>query len=335
MELEYNNEQIRDIAHLLNENVNSYLNNKAADTELSRIIYNIIEDSNKYNPWFISEHVISALKTLAFDLEAIATNIVTEIKSGKKTITVILRTNAPFEGIPEIIYLALYFDKLIVQTQPELQWFFRKCLELFQHIPFIKDKIAESTGWMDKIDGIVAMAPLSDTAVEYFKKYPSLQLYSQGYSIVLSGEEEKDELDDLAERCCIYFGRGEMNVRIVHVPANFELTRFCLFFDKYSHHLYHHKYFNNFDYRKSSMILNKIPFTECGPMLLTEDKNQVGYTGVLIINRYDEITDIINEGNQALLANNGFQLLPINELKNLSTFRNKLGALKTFIKQLD
>lgn len=334
MALEYNNEKISDIAHLIDDCLDSYLQELPAETEFAEIIYDLIDDSYRYNPWFIKEHMLHALKILTKDLETFVNEKMANEQRHNKTILVLLRTNAPFEGIAELIYLAQYFDKVLVQALPELQWYFRKCLDLFKLIPHLRDTVSESTGSIGKIDCILAFAPLSDTAIEYFKKYPSLQLYSHGYSILLTGEEDNEDIKALVERCCIYFGRGGMNIRKLYVPENYKLARLCPYFEQYSDYLNHHKYYNNYEYRKSSMILNKIPYTECGPVLLCEDNNQIGYTGVLVVNSYAEIKQFIEESNPMNHEESILPVLRLEELKNSSIFTHNMTAIKSFIERL-
>ncbi len=92
----------------------------------------------------------------------------------------------------------------------------------------------------------------------YFGKYPSLIRRNRTSIAVLDGNETAEELDKLADDVFLYFGLGCRNVTQIHVPENYDFIPLLQVFRKYQWMADHNKYKNNYDYRLSLAILNKL-----------------------------------------------------------------------------
>jgi hypothetical protein len=54
----------------------------------------------------------------------------------------------------------------------------------------------------------------------------------------------------------------------------------------------HHKYHNNYDYQKSILLVNKIPFYDSGFVILHENEKLVSPISVVYFERYQEAHDL-------------------------------------------
>jgi hypothetical protein len=107
----------------------------------------------------------------------------------------------------------------------------------------------------------------------YFGKYPSLIRRNRTSIALLAGNETADELDKLADDVFQYFGLGCRNVTQILVPENYDFLPLLQAFRKYEWMADHNKYKNNFDYRLSLAILNKLYYMTNDCLLLLEDKS--------------------------------------------------------------
>jgi hypothetical protein len=252
-------------------------------------LYTLITESKYYNPWFTPEHMKFALKTFIHEVKYLAVHT-DEVKGKIKysKIGVLLRNEAPFEGIAELLLLALSGCTLQVVSSPELNNYFTKVIKLLELDPLVNGKIQIDSGGFRHTEAIIAFAEINNTLASYLEKFPVLCIHKKGESLALRGNESDTTMAAVAELICMYFGKSSKNIRVLFIPHGFNLDNMASYFDNYSDQLFHNKYFNNFEYRKAGMLINHIPHEVLGPVIITEDVNQAGYTGVLCIQRYSE-----------------------------------------------
>src|SRR5450432_4609274 len=107
----------------------------------------------------------------------------------------------------------------------------------------------------------------------YFGKYPSLIRRNRTSIAILEGNETPEELDKLADDVFLYFGLGCRNVTQIYVPENYDFIPLLQSFRKYQWMADHHKYKNNYDYRLSLAILNKLYYMTNDCLLLMENES--------------------------------------------------------------
>lgn len=326
MDAQLINGQIRNFAYKLEKSLSEYSYGQIPNDTFEVKLFNLIEKSSVYNPWFIPGHMVYALKYFATELHILANTEKIIKRIDEKKIGVLFRTNSPLEGITNLIYIVLNGYTVLVQTLPELKKHIEDLIELLAEIPEVTDRIELIEDKFSNIIAIIALAPLSVTSLQYFSKYPILQIYNEGLSDILINIS--DNTDMLSESCCMYFGRSSMNVKVLFVPREFDVAKLAIIFNKYSDQLNHNRYYNNYEYRKSVMIINRIPYMETGPLLITEDENQAGYIGVLLLKRYDMISSIDED-----LITRRFPVKKT-ETANFSTFIRHQPLIKSFLDSL-
>jgi hypothetical protein len=115
----------------------------------------------------------------------------------------------------------------------------------------------------------------------YFRKYPSLIRRNRTSIALLEGDETEIELSQLADDVFLYFGLGCRNVTQIHVPENYDFIPLLRSFRKYQWMADHNKYKNNYDYRLSLAILNKLQYMTNDCLLLVEDESPFSPISVL------------------------------------------------------
>jgi len=108
----------------------------------------------------------------------------------------------------------------------------------------------------------------------------------------LCGSETPDELRLLGRDVFTYFGLGCRSVSKIFIPEDFDPVRLVTAWDIYVDILHHHKYHNNYDYQKSILLVNKIPFYDSGFVILHENQKLVSPISVVYFERYKNEEDL-------------------------------------------
>ena len=90
---------------------------------------------------------------------------------------------------------------------------------------------------------------------------------------MLTGDETKKELEDLADDILVYFGLGCRNVTKLYVPPTFDFVALLEAFNKYQYFKDINKFRNNFDYQLTACLMNNKYYMTNGSTLLVENKS--------------------------------------------------------------
>lgn len=283
------NETALKLAHAISKSKDAYSDGKSHTNRSDQLICEIIDDAGIYNPWFTPQNVMAGLQLFVEELLFLSKQDKSGIfnETPAKSIGFIYKSGRPFEGMAEIVYTALSGFNCNVQIVAEDQFLFRKFIEILSDFPLLESRIHESEN-LKKCDCYVSFNQLNRTSREYFNKYPLLELDHHGSSMIITGKEKERDFMGIADSLCLFFGRSGRNVKVLFVPKDFIIDTLQPFLDKYSEQLHHHRYYNNFEYRKSVMIINRIKYTENPPILITEHLGQAGYTSVITVKRYNK-----------------------------------------------
>ena len=140
----------------------------------------------------------------------------------------------------------------------------------------------------------------------YFGKYPSLIRRNRTSIALLEGNESPEELSALADDVFLYFGLGCRNVTQIHVPENYDFVPLLKSFGKYQWMADHNKYKNNYDYRLSLAILNKLFYMTNDCVLLLENESPFSPISVLHYQFYKEFSvPAMDENLQCMIGRQG------------------------------
>ena len=160
-----------------------------------------------------------------------------------------------------------------------------------------KDKII----YVDRLnDADAYIATGSDNTARYFHYYfskkPNIIRKNRTSVAVLTGTESTEELVNLGSDMLQYFGLGCRNVSHLFVPAGYDFTKFYESIQSFDQtYLNHHKYFNNYEYNKSVLLINRTLHYDNGFLMITENPSLVSPISVVYYETYEDIEDVQEE----------------------------------------
>jgi hypothetical protein len=122
----------------------------------------------------------------------------------------------------------------------------------------------------------------------YFDKYPNIIRKNRTSCAVLTGKETPTEIHSLGHDIFSYFGLGCRNVSKIYIPNRYDLTLLFPHWHSFQSIIDHHKYHNNYDYQKSILLINRIPFFDTGFLLLQESDKLVSPISVVYYEYYQD-----------------------------------------------
>lgn len=171
---------------------------------------------------------------------------------------------------------------------------------------------------LENFDAVIATG--SDNSARYFEyyfgKYPNIIRKNRSSCVILNGNESEEEMEALGEDIFSYFGLGCRNVSKAFVPKGYDLAKILSRWESYKEIIHHHKYCNNYDYQKSILLVNLIPFLDNGFILLQENEKLVSPISVLFYEYYTDQEDLeiklnINkEKIQCIVGSNSLATVP-------------------------
>jgi hypothetical protein len=274
------------------------------------------EKAYTHNAWFIPEFIDLAVKNIADLLLNPSTlqqwaetyNFSSE-RQTPATIGVIMAGNIPLAGFFQFlsIFLAGHKQRIRLSAKDEvlLPHLVRKMISW-------NAAVEDHVSFEEMLKGCDAYAAALDNNASpqferYFGKYPLFVYRASSSAAVLTGNEDRSQLELLADDVFRYFGRGCMNVTRLYVPRNFDFIPVIKAFDKYRYLIDHNKYKNNYDYQLALLILNKRFYMTNGCILLTENETAAAPVAMLFYSYYDNLEDVNKMAGNNRLVGIGYE----------------------------
>jgi len=250
------------------------------------------------NPWFTPGSVNLALEGVRRYLdEAKLKNWTSAYKTQPATVRkigVVMAGNIPLAGFHDLLSVLMsghtVMAKLSSKDSVLPSYLINKLVTIeprFEQLIILPPQLKN-------FDAVIATG--SDNSARYFQyyfgKYPHIIRKNRTSCAILSGMETDEQLMLLGRDVFTYFGLGCRNVSKVFMPADFDPTRLIKAWDIYVDILHHHKYHNNYDYQKSILLINKIPFYDSGFVILQENEKLVSPISVVYMERYHNAKDL-------------------------------------------
>jgi len=172
-------------------------------------------------------------------------------------------------------------------------------------LPFLADKLVSLQPAFSKrfsfveqklgqIDAIIATGSNNTSRYfdYYFGKYPHIFRKNRNGVAVLSGNETVEELTSLADDIFLYFGLGCRNVAKLYVPEDFDFNGFFPAMEKYMAVRDHHKYANNYLYRRSIFLMNQVKHLDNEFLLVCHDTSIPSPVSVLHYEAYGDLAAV-------------------------------------------
>lgn len=244
------------------------------------------------NPWFTIENVRMAMASISsiLELEKLHTwtSLYPEITTPRK-VGVVMAGNIPLVGFHDALCVLISGHYLLVKVSSKDSflptWLFKKLIDL-------EPRFQNNIQYVDQLKAFEAViATGSDNSSRYFEyyfgKYPNIIRKNRTSVALLNGNETADDLANLGKDVFSYFGLGCRNVSKILVPDNYEIRQLFPAWSNYENIIHHHKYCNNYDYQKSIMLVNSIPFLDNGFVMLHESDKLVSPISVVYYSYYN------------------------------------------------
>ena len=211
-----------------------------------------------------------------------------------KQVAVVMAGNIPLAGFHDFVAVLVSGHNILIKLSSKdsvLPTFLaNKLIE-------IDTRFGERITLADRLknfDAVIATG--SDNSSRYFQyyfgKYPHIIRKNRTSCAILSGSETAEDLRLLGKDVFTYFGLGCRNVSKLFIPETFDPVSLINAWDIYVDIINHHKYHNNYDYQKSILLVNKIPFYDSGFVILHENEKLVSPISVVYFERYKNEDDL-------------------------------------------
>lgn len=238
----------------------------------------VIDTANVANNWFTPANIRIAAKqwsdSLTSDnIDQWFSDFTPSAES--KNVGIIMAGNIPFVGLHDLLCVIASGHKALVKLSSQDEVLMGHAIAVLrQHSKYIDQNI-EITESLNNAKALIATG--SNNSSRYFEYYfrniPTLIRKNRSSVAVLSGKETDEELRLLASDIYTYFGLGCRNVTHLLLPENMELKRLYEAYDVYMDIVHHHKYYNNYMYHKSILLMNLTKHYDNGFMLFQEKKD--------------------------------------------------------------
>jgi len=298
----------------------------------------------QHNAWFIPDFINLSVSRIAERflqkdlLEKWTSDYqIPEWENTPKKIGIVMAGNIPLVGFHDFLCCFINGHDPVIKPSSRDAWLFPEILKFLNKKNPATDQILVSP-MLKGMDAYIATGSNNSARYfdYYFGKYPSLIRRNRTSIAVLEGNETAEELEKLADDVFLYFGLGCRNVTQIHVPENYDFVPLLSTFRKYQWMADHHKYKNNYDYRLSLAILNRLPYMTNDCLLMLENDSPFSPIAVLHYTYYKDIKDSIpSENNENLQCIVGRQHLPFGESQHpeLSDYADGTDTMK-FLRSL-
>ena len=254
----------------------------------------LAEKARNENGWFTDQSIKQAFRGLEIFLNGntlrqwTASYELTPQK--KKTVAVVMAGNIPLVGFHDFLAVLISGHSILMKNSSKdsvlLDHLTKKLTEIEPRFSALIGRAEQ----LRNFDAVIATG--SDNSARYFhyyfSKYPHIIRKNRTSCAVLNGKETAAELIALGSDVFTYFGLGCRNVSKIFIPENYDLTSLLKLWDDLQPIIHHHKYNNNYDYQKSILLINRIPFLDSGFLLLQESEKLVSPISVLYYERYTD-----------------------------------------------
>ena len=200
-----------------------------------------------------------------------------------KKVGIVMAGNIPLVGFHDFLSCFLTGNQAFIKLSSKDPWLFPVILEFLHRKNPELSRFVQPTDVLRGMDAYIATG--SNNSARYFEyyfaKYPSLIRRNRTSIAVLDGTETPAELEGLADDIFLYFGLGCRNVSQILVPDNYDFIPLLKACRKYQWMADHNKYKNNYDYRLSLAILNKLNYMTNDCLLLLQDESPFSPISVL------------------------------------------------------
>lgn len=271
------------------------------------------------NNWFSPEQTKYALNSLlAFLEKEVLTNWLASYSLPDviepKSIGILMAGNIPGVGFHDLISVLISGHRACIKLSSSdmvlINWLIEKLISIQ---PKFKSLISVEEMLKNK-DAYIATG--SDNSARYFEyyfgKYPNIIRKNRTSVGILDGKENEGDFKLLVTDILRYYGLGCRNVSKIFVPNKDILISFLDSIEDFNVIANNHKYFNNYEYNKSILLVNKDNHLDNGFLIVQENKGLVSPISVLYYEVYKNMEELegmingINDKIQCIVSRNAW-----------------------------
>lgn len=275
----------------------------------------LLNKVSQENPWFTKENLMFSVKGICCFLTESrlkkwvgAYRISTTNTSLK--VAVVMAGNIPMVGFHDMLCVLMSGHAVLCKLSSKdallLPFIGRLLVALnsgfSNQMQFQFNEINATHGF----DAIIATG--SNNSARYFEanfsECPNLIRRNRNSVAVLLGNESKEELKALGDDIFLYFGLGCRNVSKLYLPKNYDVRNFAEQWQAYETQRNCNKYFNNYNYQRSLLKMNKVPHIDKGFFIFRESGAIASPISIL---HYEYYTHLDNVKKQLQLASDYLQ----------------------------
>lgn len=262
-----------------------YLSSRSNNQELTPSDHMIAENLDKAqqrNPWFTEDDLQFCLKNWA--------ELLTEEKlrawlkrydlteAGGKTVALIPAGNIPLVGLHDLLCILLTGNKALIKLSGSDDILPRMVLKLADPDNKLSKYYHFTDSQLTNYDAVIATG--SDNTARYFHYYfkdkPSVIRHNRNSVAVLTGDESKEDLEQLGDDIFRYFGLGCRSISHLMVPADYDFDPFFQAMYSREEIINHQKYQNNYDYNKAVYLMSEFDLLDNGFLVLKKEDEKLG-----------------------------------------------------------
>ncbi len=236
-----------------------------------------LQKAKTHNGWFTLENMHMALKTWGATLSQ---ENIDRWKEAyvftppilPKTVGLVLAGNIPLVGFHDLLCVWMSGHRAQIKGSSKdgvLLPFIAQQLEFFggqKRFEFIDKPL-------HNLDAVIATG--SNNAARYFEYYfskiPHIIRKNRNGVAVLTGDESKEEMEQLGKDILQFYGLGCRNVSKILIPNGFDLNMIFGGLYPWASVMDNVKYAHNYDYNKAVFLMSEFDFLENGFFLLKQD----------------------------------------------------------------
>lgn len=192
-----------------------------------------------------------------------------------KRVGIVMAGNIPLVGFHDFlsVFISGHRQKIKLSDKDDvlLPYIFNKLLQWNPEIALL----VEFADVLKDCDAYIATG--SNNSARYFNyyfgKYPSIIRRNKTSAAILTGDENIEQLQQLADDVHTYFGLGCRNITSLFVPHNYDFASLIDAFRKYSYLSNHAKYKNNYDYNLAMLIMNNQKYMTSESVILYKSES--------------------------------------------------------------
>ena len=257
----------------------------------------MIQKAKAENPWFDESNTKHALNAIGNLLTSESLNEWAKdyiISSKARTIGVIMPGNIPAAGFHDLLCVVFSGNRLKAKMSrddsvilPYIKSFLTNVDEKYNELILFEDNLKD-------IDAVIATGSNNTFRYfdYYFSKYPHIFRKNRNSVAVITGNENEFDFLLLSKDIFRYYGLGCRNVSKLFVPEDYNFDMMFHYITSAADVMQHSKYMNNYDYQRTLLLMNNIPFLTNNFLIVKEDPSLSSPVSVLHYEKYSDVLQL-------------------------------------------